>query len=77
MGKVNNKNVKEIMSISEIEEMFANEVEEFGDLGYFDIADFEVYRKYITNWSVLEECIKGEDEGEDVCDLWDSIKFVG
>ena len=60
-----------------IEEEFANKVEEDGDVGYFDIADFEKYKDYITNWSVLEECIKGEDESEDVCDLWNTIKFVG
>jgi len=73
MGDIKNKSVKEIMSISD---KFADKVEEFGDLGYFDIADFEEFKSYITNWSVLVECIKGEDEGEDVCDLWDTIKFV-
>lgn len=46
-----------------------------GSKDYFDISDFDKYKKYILNWDFVKlACHQENTDG--VSYLWDQIKFV-
>lgn len=64
-----------------METRFNRFVEWYGDMvdrgskDYFDISDFEKYKKYILNWDFVKLAIHEENK-DGVSHLWDRIRFV-
>ena len=64
-----------------MEERFCKFVEWYGDMidrgskDYFDIDDFEKYRKYILNWDIVKLAIF-EENNDGVSYKWNDVKFV-
>lgn len=64
-----------------MQERFCKFVEWYGDMvdrgskDYFDISDFEKYKKYILNWDFVKLAIF-EENNDGVSYKWDDVKFV-